>query len=152
MALSVEQKTALLKSHNFHLVTRDPMVKAGHAGEWMIKGVLDNSPDQWAVTGDDIQVLLDDAIDAHELTHYMVGHWEHIFHDNAPASQCRIVLDRVAQAVIYAQVKLENSWRSLGKDDRADLLESMNDNDVWSSIDMQEGLDKTNELPSWALG
>lgn len=151
MALSVEQKIALLKAHGFHLVARDPLVKTGHPGAWMIKDLLDNSPDQWAVTGDDVQVLFDSAIDAHELTHYMLGEWDHFFHEGLPATHCRFVLDRVSKTVCYAQAKVEHTWKTLGCDDRADLLESVNDNEVWSSRDMQDGFEKTNDLPDWSL-
>lgn len=150
MALSVEQKTELLKSFDFHLVPRDPQIKAGHHGAWMIKDCLDDSPDQWSVTGDDVEILVDEAIDAHELTRYLVGDWEHIFHESSPASMCRIVLDNVSRTVSHAQVMVRHSWNTLSADDRADLLESMNDNDVWSCKDMQAGLEKTNELPDWA--
>lgn len=149
MALSVEQKTALLKSYGFNLIARDHQVSPGHPGNWMIKDSLDDGQDQWTLVGDDTERLLDETIETHGLTAYMVGDWEHIFHENAPASECQVVLDTVSQTVIHAQVKVGHSWKKAGKADLADLSESMNDNEIWSCSDMQEGLEKTNDLPNW---
>lgn len=149
MALSVKQKIALLKSYDFEVVARDPLVNKGLPGAWMIKDGLSNGSEPWALVGDDTEQILDEAIEFHGLTAYMVGTWEHIFHEKSPASSCRIVLDKVAQAVSHAQVQVGNSWKNASEADRADLLESMNDDDVWSCSDLQEGLDQTNELPEW---
>lgn len=149
MALSVEQKVALLKSYDFHVVQRDSQVKPGHPGAWMVKDHQDNGPDQWGVAGDDLEQILDETIESHGLVHYLVGGWEHIFNENAPASECQIVLDKVSQTVAHAQIKVGHTWKHASRDDLADLLESMNDNEVWSNADMQEGFEQTNELPDW---
>lgn len=149
MALSIEQKIALLKSYDFHVMPRDSQVKAGHPGAWMVKDNQDNGQEGWALVSDNLEQILDETIESNGLVHYLVGDWEHIFHENAPASQCQIVLDKVSQTVAHAQIKVGNTWKQANRNDLADLLESMNDNEVWSNADMQEGLEQTNELPDW---
>lgn len=125
------------------------MISKGLPGAWMIKDGLRSDPEPWALVGDDTEQLLDEVIEFYGFTAYMVGTWEHSFHEKSQVSSCRIVLDKVAQTVSYAQVQVGNSWKNASEADRADLLESMNGNDVWSCSDLQEGLDQTNELPEW---
>lgn len=149
MAMCVEQKIVLVRSFGFVLLARDYSVKADFAGTWMVKDLHDSGADQWAVVGDDPEDLLDSAIDAHELTRYLVGEWEHIFNEEDPASQCRMVLDKVDQTVVHAQVLVDHEWKPVSREGLKDLLESLNDNDIWSDPDMQDELESTNEMPDW---
>lgn len=149
MALSVEQKQKLVKSYGFELLARDHGINVGFPGSLMLKDPNSNDPDEWCIVGDSQEELLDEAIDFHDMSYYMHGDWEHIFDGKAGQRVCRIVLDTVEQSIITADVQVDWKWRKLGTDDLADLLESLNDNDIWSDRDMQEGMERSNELPDW---
>ena len=150
MALSVEQKKNLVKSYGFELLARDEAVKPGFPGVLMVKDPHCVGEDAWAVVGDSGEDLLDEAITSHDMSYYMFGEWEHIFNKDSGASDCRILLDTVEQTVVHALFEKDGAWLPVSRDGLADLKESMNDNDVWSDRDMQEGLERSNEKPDWA--
>lgn len=149
MALSTEQKIQLARSYGFRLQPRDAAVKPGVLGSLMLADFTP-SGSAWAAVGDNQDALLDLAIEEHAMTLYMHGEWEHIFVEGKPARECRLLLDTVEQIVVCAQVREGDQWKTLNHEGRADLLDSMNDNDVWSNTDLSDEFEKTNERPHWA--
>jgi hypothetical protein len=150
MAISVEQKEKLVRSHGYVLLPRDPLIKPEHQGSWMIRDLNESDPDSWQIVGDAKAELLDDAIEFHGMTYYMHGEWEHIFKDDPHSKACRALLDTVDQVVVKAEVQLSGKWKRVSKEGLEDLLESMNNNDVWSDPDINEEMERSNEVPEWA--
>lgn len=149
MALSTEQKIQLARSYGFHVQPRDAAIHRGTQGSLMLAD-LNPSAGSWAAVGDHQEALLDLAIEEHAMTLYMHGEWEHIFFEGNPASECRLLLNTVEQIVVCAQVRDGDEWKTLNHESRADLLDSINDNDVWSNTDLSDEFERTNERPHWA--
>jgi hypothetical protein len=150
MGLSLEQKTQLIQSYGYQLLERDPGLMAGVVGALMVKDPNDASVGSWVAVGDSQEQLLNTAIECHEMTRYMHGEWEHIFKEGEPARTCRLWLDTVDQSVLCAQVLDNDAWKPASRDAISDLLESLNDNDVWSDKQLWDDFEKSNERPLWA--
>lgn len=82
---------------------------------------------------------------------YVHGGWSHIFHDNGPASNLRIVFDRQAKKVVAMEINRGPWWRAASAAEMADVEDSLknaneealDDPDAW-------GLEESGSLPGWA--
>lgn len=90
-------------------------------------------------------------VETYELPRYLVCHsWDHIFVGKR-GTNTRWVLDAITNELIAAQAEsgpCRDSYENLSKPLCDDLLESLMDNDVVSSSELE---DFASELPEWAI-
>lgn len=82
---------------------------------------------------------------------YVHGAWEHIFHENGPATLVRVALDAHEEKLVAMQVHNESGWHNASASELADVQDSLlNTNDVLANP-AQWGLTASWNPPTWVL-